>query len=522
MDDELLRPTSTPYIPQSSPEISSSKAASNWRSALSRMGSSSSRLASIEDQEPEQPLIFVSPAATENATSNQSCPLVARSDSDGIAGANMGEEDIPNVPSTSDPKQRPDSLPKLSELPELMSLNTDLLIHLADIRASFNSISRASLHEHKKIARVTLEQVDRLQKQTAILTKFVIGLSKDVYKMHDNASMNNAACENLQEARDITHQVISQAFKEFKQDILSGLDPFKQELPVMKDDIISLWKTVQALVFHVRNIQRQLPPPEKTLDNLPKATVCISSQVPHVQQQQPKQKPLHEVMPAHLPTVAIKITAPVAATESRIPAAHDAPHYLEITQIVPEKSWQNIALLQEKYQSYDCQLKELHADISTIQCEIRHFVRIMNGSAGTTRRKRSSDNHGHSETSQIEDRSPPQSPPKKQKTNDHEEEGEGVQDKDLCDWIEEDSIDEEEENKDNAICGLPDRKVTTPSSIDSKQVVAEGKSTSDSSQQSPLYAAEQYVIPDPPRRRWASQYQKDLSRSNRRISAMSK
>ncbi|KAG0238593.1 hypothetical protein BGW42_004355 [Actinomortierella wolfii] len=446
MDDEL-------------PQISSSKAALNWRSALSRIGSSSSRLASIEDQEPEQPLIFVSPATTGNATSHQLCSLVARSDSGGITGTNTGEEASSNVSSSRNPKQRPDAVPKLSKLPELMSLNTDVLIHLADIRASFNSISRASLHEHKKIAQVTLEQVDRLQMQTAMLTKFVIGLSKDVYKMHDNTSMNNAACENLQEAREILHQFISQAFKEFKQDILNGLDPFMQELPVMKDDITGLWKTMQALVFHVSNIQRQLQPPEKTLDSLQKATVCISSQVPHVQQQQTKQKPLQEVMPVHLPTVAIKITAPVATTECRIPVAHDAPHYLEITQIVPENSWQRIALLQEKYQSYGCQLKELHADISTIHNEIRRFVRIMNESAGTTRRKRSSDNHDHSETSQMEERSPSQLPPKKQKTNNHEEEGEGVQDEDLCDWIEEDSIDEEEENKDNAICGLPDRKV---------------------------------------------------------------
>ncbi|KAF9967800.1 hypothetical protein BGZ73_000375, partial [Actinomortierella ambigua] len=598
MGDSYLKPSSTPCAPLPSRSTTRQNSTTHTLQHESTDVSSSSPWPVSTGQQDPPPLVVISPTpttlsdcASSDLAAALSRPLFDPSDFDmesTLSGAGLSSATSNPIPEKPLYQQM-----QLSDsqhhFKKSMSVTTDVLIHLADIRAAFNTASQTCLREFKTIAQRTLDQVSSLHDDMVKVKKQVKNVNEDICQLKNGSYETTQAIKDLQGASDALHQTISQGFQNLEMAILKGLDPLHQTTDSLQHEIIALQQTVDENSASVKNTERSLILAQQYLVSLQKSTRHAANESAHIQQQSIRLQQDISSLPRAIvqalcatntavPTDTTSVTlttdaADVAATvdvmeadthSTMSPRDTDGKRYDETPR-------QEIALLQQTCRTHGRLLKDIHAEVGAMHHELRLLVDVLYKSGRSSRSKRARDErdaydavqdkgeHGkqaertfrkpilkrrktrlwpdeeeegkeeddEDESAKEEDEKEAESAEEDEDSGEEDEEGEeeekdAVEEKDDEDELEdyeedhseEEGEEEEEQRDDNSDVEQPPRPlVATMPRTSATAVVTLSTVSSSKFSISNLSVDVRPTTDDPPRRRWANQYQADLCRS---------
>ncbi|KAF9159208.1 hypothetical protein DFQ26_006812 [Actinomortierella ambigua] len=295
MDNNFFQPTVTscPLSPSSEPIIQPTTTAIPQSETMDvDSGSLSFVYTGLQDP---PPTMMITPAPTILSNSAAADLALALSSSlYGVSDISFGPSDIDGaeLPSLySDPmseqqqQQQQQLLSDPDDQRRSMSIATDVLIHLADIRDAFNVASRTSLLEYKKLAQQTLDRVDNLQEDMDKIKRRVKDIDEDLGRLQTSSSETTDTIEDLRATADTIQQAISEAFSGLQQTVLDGLGPLRQSILTMQRDIVGLQLAVEGNTVQMRNTEQSVTHAQQYLIGVQKSTRRAANEVAHMQAQ---------------------------------------------------------------------------------------------------------------------------------------------------------------------------------------------------------------------------------------------
>ncbi|KAG0264023.1 hypothetical protein DFQ27_001498 [Actinomortierella ambigua] len=327
MDNNFFQPTDTscPLSPSSEPVIQPTTTAIPQSETMDvDSGSLSFVYTGLQDP---PPTMMITPAPTILSNSAAADLALALSSSlYGVSDISFGTSDIDGaeLPSLySDPmsEQQQQQQQQLRSDPvdqsRSMSIATDVLIHLADIRDAFNVASRTSLLEYKKLAQQTLDRVDNLQEDMDKIKRRVKDIDEDLGRLQTSSSETTDTIEDLRATADTIQQAISEAFSGLQQTVLDGLGPLRQSILTMQRDIVGLQLAVEGNTVQMRNTEQSVTHAQQYLIGVQKSTRRAANEVAHMQAQSVRlQKDIVELPSVIVTAMTTNMAAGTTTTSS--------------------------------------------------------------------------------------------------------------------------------------------------------------------------------------------------------------